>query len=144
MKYRNLSYKVDSNGLKIILKIDIKGGFKSEDTGEFLHLQYKYSRSLSWAENLNFLPKTVNNLFKFSAQASDLEYLCWICKNFLLSSDLKPPLDQDFKLHSWLIWRTLFSELVPYFWWLDIFKSIHKVWKNYEFSNVSCKTKIKN
>ena len=29
-----------------------KGGFKSEDTGEFLFLQNKYSKSLSWAENL--------------------------------------------------------------------------------------------
>ena len=51
-----------------------KGGFKSEDTGEFLHLQHQYSKSLYWAENLNFLPKTVNNLFKFFAQDSDLEY----------------------------------------------------------------------
>ena len=33
-----------------------------------------YSKSLSWAENLNFPPKTVNNIFKFSAQDSDLEY----------------------------------------------------------------------
>ena len=46
-----------------------KGGFKSEDTGEVLHLQHKYSIPLSWTENLNFLPKKVNNLFKFSAQA---------------------------------------------------------------------------
>ena len=39
-----------------------KGGFMSEDAGEFLHCQIKYSKSLSWAENLNFPPKTVNNL----------------------------------------------------------------------------------
>ena len=51
------------------------GGFKSEETGGFLLLQNKYSKSLSWAENLNFLPKTVNNLFKFTAQDSDLEYV---------------------------------------------------------------------
>jgi hypothetical protein len=69
-----------------------KGGFKSEDTGEFFHCQHKYSKSLSWAENLNFPPKTVNNLFKFSAQDSDLEYLCWQWKNSPVSSDLKPPL----------------------------------------------------
>jgi hypothetical protein len=69
-----------------------KGGFKSEDTGEFFHCQHKYSKSLSWAENLNFLPKTVNNLFKFSAQDSDLEYLCWQWKNSPVSSDLEPPL----------------------------------------------------
>ena len=52
-----------------------KGGFMSEDTGKILRLQHKYSKLLSWAENLNFPPKTVNNLFKFSAQDSDLEYL---------------------------------------------------------------------
>ena len=51
-----------------------RGDFKSKDTREFLHLQHKYSKSLSLAENLNFPPKTVNNLFKFHAQDSDLEY----------------------------------------------------------------------
>ena len=49
-----------------------KCGFTSEETGGFLLPQNKYSKSLSWAENLNFLPKTVNDLFKFSAQDSDL------------------------------------------------------------------------
>ena len=48
-----------------------KGGFKSEETGGFLPLQNKYSKSLSWAEYLDFPPKTVNNLFNFSAQDSD-------------------------------------------------------------------------
>jgi hypothetical protein len=52
-----------------------KGGFKSEETGVFFCCQNEYSKSLSWAENLNFPPKTVNNLFKFSAQDSDLEYI---------------------------------------------------------------------
>ena len=37
----------------LIFNTVTKGGFKSEDTGEFLHLQHKYSKSLSWAENLN-------------------------------------------------------------------------------------------
>ena len=69
-----------------------KGGFKLADTGEFLHLQHKYSKSLSWVENMNFLPKRVNNLFKFSAQNSDLEYLCMRRKIFLVPSDVKPPL----------------------------------------------------
>ena len=32
-----------------------KGGFKSEETGGFLLLQNKYSKLLSWAENLNRL-----------------------------------------------------------------------------------------
>jgi len=69
-----------------------KGGFKSEDTGEPSHLQHKHSQSPFWAENLNFPPKTVNNLFKFSAQGSDLEYSCWRRKKFPVSSDFKPPL----------------------------------------------------
>ena len=64
-----------------------KGGFKSEDTAKFLHLQHKYSKSLSLVENLNFPSETINNLFKFSVHDSDLEYLCWSCKNFLASSD---------------------------------------------------------
>ena len=53
----------------------LKDDFNSEETGGFLHLQNKYSKSLSWAKNLNFPPKTVNNLFKFSAQDIDLEYV---------------------------------------------------------------------
>ena len=38
------------------------------------------------------MPKTVNNLFKFSAQDSDLEYSRWRRQIFLVSLDLKPPL----------------------------------------------------
>ena len=52
------------------------GGFTSEDTGNFLLLQHKYSKSLSWAENLNKLFTVLGRKFKFSAQNSDLEYLC--------------------------------------------------------------------
>ena len=69
-----------------------KGGLKSEETGTFLHLQDKYSKSLFWAENLNFPPKTVNNLFNFFPQDSDLECLFWRSKHSQVSSDLKPPL----------------------------------------------------
>ena len=72
-----------------------KGGFKSEETGILFCCQNKYSKSLSWEKNLNFPPKTVNNLFKFSAQDSDLEYLFWRSKNSPVSSDLKPPLVAD-------------------------------------------------
>ena len=57
-------------------KVMAKGAFKSEETGGFFHCQDKYSKSLSYL-NLNFPPKSVNNLFKFSAQDSDLEYLSW-------------------------------------------------------------------
>ena len=70
-----------------------KGGFKSEETGGFLFLQNKYSKSLSWAENLKKLFTVLGGKFKFSAQDSDLEYLCWRCKNSPVSSDLKPPLE---------------------------------------------------
>ena len=38
--------------------------------------------------------------FKFSAQDSDLEYLCWRCKNSPVSSDLKLPLEVLFILHT--------------------------------------------
>ena len=62
----------------------------SEDTERFLLLQKKYSKSLFWAENLNFQPITVNNLFKFSAQDRDLEYPP-------VPSDLKPPLASALK-----------------------------------------------
>ena len=34
----------------------------------------KYSKSLSWIWNLNFLLITVNNKFKFQAQDSNMEY----------------------------------------------------------------------
>ena len=54
-----------------------KGGFKSEDTWNFLRLQHKYSKSLSWAENLNKLFTVLGGKFKFSAQDNDLEYLFW-------------------------------------------------------------------
>ena len=72
-----------------------RGGFKSEDTGEFLLLQNKYSKSLSWAENLNKLFTVLGGKFKFSAQDSDLEYLFWRSKNPPVSSDLKPPLSDE-------------------------------------------------
>ena len=62
---------------------------------EDFYFSNKYSKSLSWAENLNFPPKSVNNLFKFFAQDSDLEYLFWQQKKYPVSSDLKPPLPFD-------------------------------------------------
>ena len=68
-----------------------KGDFQSEETGDIFHCQNRYSKSLSSAENLNFPPKTVYKLFKFSAQDSGLEYLFCQQKNPSVSSDLKPP-----------------------------------------------------
>ena len=64
----------------------------SEDTGGFLHCQNEYSKSLSWAENLNKLFTDLGRKFKFSAQDSDLEYLFWQCKNPPVSSEIKPPI----------------------------------------------------
>ena len=43
----------------------VKGGFKSEDTGEFLHCQMNIANHYPEQKNLNSLPKTVSNLFKF-------------------------------------------------------------------------------
>ena len=42
---------------------------------------------------MNKLFTVFGGKFKFSAQNSDLEYLCWQRKNSQVSSDLKPPLD---------------------------------------------------
>ena len=83
----------------------------SEDTRGFLHCQNKYSKSLSWAENLNKLLTDLGGKFKFSAQDSDLEYLFWQRKNSPVSSDLKPPLSSAEK--HWTItedklYKTLF------------------------------------
>ena len=69
-----------------------KGDFKSEDTGELLHCQNEYSKSLSWAKNLNKLFTVLGGKFEFSAQDSDLEYSFWQCKSSPVSSDLKSPL----------------------------------------------------
>ena len=69
-----------------------KGGLKSKEIGEFLLLQKNYSKSLSWAENLNKLFTILGGKFKFSAQDSDLKYVFWRSKNPSVSSDLKPPL----------------------------------------------------
>ena len=68
----------------------------SEDTGVFLQCQNEYSKSLSWAENLNKLFTVLGGKFKFSAQDSDLEYLCWRCKHSLVYSYWKPPLVKGF------------------------------------------------
>ena len=70
----------------------LKVALSQKRLGDFFRCQNKYYKSLSWAENLNFPPKILNNLFKFSAQDSDLEYLFWQLKKPSVSSDIKPPL----------------------------------------------------
>ena len=72
----------------------VKDGFRSEETGRILHCQNKYSKLISWAENLNCPPKSVNNLFKFSAQDTDLEDLFLQCKKPPVPFDRKPPLSE--------------------------------------------------
>ena len=79
----------------------------SEDTGGFLHCQNKYSKSLSWAENLNKLFTDLGGKFKFSAQDSDLEYLFWRSKNPTVSSELKIPLAQMAPQSGQLIYHLL-------------------------------------
>ena len=56
-------------------------------------------------QGLCSLPLSFNVFLKvekveFSAQDSDLEYLCWRCKNSPVSSDLKLPLEVLFILHT--------------------------------------------
>ena len=70
----------------------MKGGFKSKETEKINRCKNKYSKPLSWAENLNKLFTVLGGKFKFSAQDSDLKYLFWQRKNSPVFSDLKPPL----------------------------------------------------
>ena len=67
-------------GARIFIQIYSNGGFYSKDTGEFLFFQNKYSKSLSWTENLNKLFTVLGGKFEFSAQDSDLEQLFWRSK----------------------------------------------------------------
>ena len=75
---------VECGWIKIIVYKSCKGQKILED---FYFSRKKYSKSLSWAENLNL---TANNLFKFSAQDNNLEYLFWGSKNLPQSSDIIP------------------------------------------------------
>ena len=61
--------------LFVLIKVfHIKGGFKSEDTGEFLLLQNKYSKLLSWAKNFNKMFTVLGEKFKFSTQDSKTRF----------------------------------------------------------------------
>ena len=51
-----------------------KGVFFQKVRFVFQISKINYSKSLSWTWNLKFPPITVNNLVKFQAQDSDLEY----------------------------------------------------------------------
>ena len=82
------SVNIQSHMIKVALSQKILENFSIANN--------EYSKSLSWAENLNKLFNVLGGKFKFSAQDSDLEYLCWQWKNSPVSSDLKPPLAWSF------------------------------------------------
>ena len=63
--------------LSRLVMIFAKGGFFQKVRFVFQIFKIDYSKSLSWTWNLKFPPLTVNNLFKFQAQDSDLEYFFW-------------------------------------------------------------------
>ena len=77
-------------------------------TGKILRLRHKYSKSLSWAENLNKLFTVLGEKFKFSAQDSDLEYLCWRCKNSPVSSHYEFLEYWNTQKSVWRIWQRFF------------------------------------
>ena len=110
-----------------------KGDFKSEDTGELLHCQNEYSKSLSWAENLNKMVTDLGGKFKFSALDTDLEF--WQCKNPPVSSDLKPPLIEGF----------YFDSLTLLFWFdLSLWARIQKYFRSFFGSNETFKICSRN
>ena len=85
MRFSVYLARVNNEVLKVALSQKILENFYISNNNIPIH--YPEQKSL------NYPPKTVNNLFKFSAQDSELEYSCWRHKNFPASSDLKPPLE---------------------------------------------------
>ena len=67
---------------------------------QYFKVKHQAQHSVIFSFDLNFPPKTVHNLIKFSAHDSNLEYLFWRSKNSPVSSDLKPPLG-DVNFHFW-------------------------------------------
>ena len=74
-----------------------KGVFFSESAMCFSHCQNKYSKSLSWAWNLNKLFTVMGGKFKFQVQDSDLEYLFWRFDRHIALSEKKLPLVRPWK-----------------------------------------------
>ena len=70
----------------------VKGDFFSESAMCFSHCQNKYSKSLSWAWNLNELFTVMGGKFKFQIQDSNLEYLFWRFDKHIILSEKKLPL----------------------------------------------------
>ena len=72
------------------IHISAKGGFFSKSAMCFSHCQNKYSKSVSWAWNLNKLFSVMGGKFKFQVQESDLEYLFWQCEKLIALSEKRP------------------------------------------------------
>ena len=75
--------------LKLLLFISHTKVFFSESAMRFSNLRNKYSKSLSWALNLNKLFTGMGRKFKFQVQDSDLEYEIrdtWIFNLFVTST----------------------------------------------------------
>ena len=84
-----------------IKKFIPKGGFYLEREMRFSNLQISkeiYSKSLSWAWNLNELFTVFGGKFKFQVQDSDLEYFVleiWRFDKLIELSEKKPPLSKS-------------------------------------------------
>ena len=59
--------------------------------------EYILLRQCLGAENSNFQPFSVNNLFKFSAQGWDLAYFVGNGTKVKMAPEIKPPSEEDFK-----------------------------------------------
>ena len=68
------------------------------------------TKGAKWAENLNFLPITVNNLFKFSAQGSNLAPFIGNGTKVQIPSEIKPPFLKQKNLLTCL-WHTSATHL---------------------------------
>ena len=71
-----------------------KGGYISEGILILVPLPRKGAKSCHWADNLNFPPITVNNLFKFSTQGSDLAPFIGNGTKVKIPYEIKPPLNK--------------------------------------------------
>ena len=65
--------------------------FFSESKIRFSNLQNKLLQITTL--NLKFLPITINNLFQFQAQDSDLDYSFWQCEKHNALSEKEPPIN---------------------------------------------------
>ena len=72
---------------EVFHKKNLRVFFFSESGIRLSNLPKNYSKSLSWAWNLNKLFTVKGGNFKFHVQDSDLEYLFWQCEKHIALSD---------------------------------------------------------